>query len=88
MSDYIIMLEIVLKLGAAGRVITQRRQESFLKITFIRVFIFQIGTNPSRWRISAFRSKIKHLRNVSSNSTYSKFKHITKKTSGYIARMF
>lgn len=36
----------------------------------------------------AFRRKIKHLRNVSSNSTYSNFKHITKKTSGYIARMF
>lgn len=36
----------------------------------------------------AFRCKIKHLRNVSSNITYNKLKHVTKKTSGYIARMF
>lgn len=36
----------------------------------------------------AFRCKVKHLRNVSSNITYNKLKHVTKKTSGYIARMF
>lgn len=61
-----------------------------LVLTFLEIILFvfvHFKSVQTRQR-GALRCKIKHLRNVSSNSTYNKLKHVTKKTSGYIARMF
>lgn len=52
---------------------------SFLKIPF---YLFVIFKSVQSRQCGAFRCKIKHLRNVSSNSTYDKLKHVTEKTSG------